>query len=96
MRHSFTDTPDLTPYEAAVPRQSLDEGNPPASALTGAARAAALASARMRFDVPDAAPTDQLNRTIWHAIKGWDRAYPGVRRAVFAPLAIDLDDDERR
>jgi hypothetical protein len=27
--------------------------------------------------------------------KGWNARYPEVRRAVFAPLAIDLDDDER-
>ena len=95
MRASFTDEPDLTPYTAVVPRQSLHEVNPPASALKGAAREAALASARMRFDVPDAAPTDGLNRYVWHAIKGWDVPYPGVRRAVFAPLSIDVDDDDR-
>ncbi|HOQ59833.1 MAG TPA: alkaline phosphatase family protein [Vicinamibacterales bacterium] len=95
MRASFTDEPDLTPYTAVVPKQSLHEVNPPAGALKGAARAAALASARMRFDVPDAAPTDRLNRTLWHAVKGWDVPYPGVRRAVFAPLSIDVDDDER-
>ena len=95
MRASFTDEPDLTPYTAVVPTQSLHEVNPPASALKGAAREAALASARMRFDVPDAAPTDRLNRYVWHAIRGWDSPYPGVRRAVFAPLSIDVDDDER-
>ncbi len=96
MRASFTDQADTTPYTAVVPKQPLHEVNPPASALTGAAREAALASARMRFDEPDAAPTDRLNRCIWHAIKGWDVPYPGVRRAVFAPLSVDLDDDERQ
>jgi hypothetical protein len=96
MRASFTDEPDLAPYTAVVPAQSLHDVNPLPSALKGAAREAALASARMRFDVPDAAPTDRLNRIVWHAIRGWNATYPGVRRAVFAPLSIDLDDDERQ
>ncbi len=95
MRASFTDTPDTTPFTAVVPKQSLLNVTPRASSLQGAAREAALDSARMRFDEPDAAPTDRLNRYVWHAIKGWDVPYPGVKRAVFAPLSVDLDDDER-
>ncbi len=95
MRASFSDEPDLTPYTAVVPKQSLHDVNPPASALRGAEREGALASARMRFDVPDAAPTDRLNRVVWHAIRGWGVPYPGVKRAVFAPLSIDVDDEER-
>src|SRR2546426_3090260 len=50
MRASFVDTQDFTPYQSVVPKQSLDDMNPPAKALHGAARRAALASARMRFD----------------------------------------------
>jgi len=95
MRASFSDEPDLTPYTAVVPRQSLHDRNPAASALKGAAREAALASARMRFDVPDAAPTDRLNRILWHTVRGWNTPYPGVRRALFAPLSIDVEDDDR-
>ncbi|MDZ7638894.1 MAG: hypothetical protein U5J83_11725 [Bryobacterales bacterium] len=49
----------------------------------------------MRFDVPDAAPTDRLNRILWHAQRGWNTVYPGVNNAVFAPLASDVDDDDR-
>jgi hypothetical protein len=75
--------------------QSLDDVNPPANVLRGAARDAALASAKMRFDVPDAAPTDKLNRILWHDVRGWNVAYPGVKRAVFAPLSVDIDDDDR-
>ena len=55
----------------------------------------ALASATMRFDLPDSAPTDQLNRILWGSTRGWDVPYPAVRRAVFTPFAVDLDDDER-
>lgn len=95
MRASFHDTPDLTPYTSVVPAQSLDDLNPPAKALNGAAKAGALASAKMRFDVPDAAPSDKLNRILWHDARGWTVAYPGVKRGAFAPMSLDIDDDDR-
>ncbi|MCC6859071.1 MAG: bifunctional YncE family protein/alkaline phosphatase family protein [Bryobacterales bacterium] len=95
MRASFQDTPDLTPYQAVVPEQSLDELNPPLKALHGEARRAALDSQRMNFDVPDAAPTERLNRIVWHSLRGWNVPYPAPKRAVFAPLSLDLDDEER-
>ena len=95
MRASFHDTADYTPYAAVVPKQSLDDLNPSAKALNGAARTGALASAKMRFDVPDAAPSDALNKILWHDARGWTVAYPGVKRAAFAPLSLDLDDDDR-
>ena len=60
----WADNPDW--FASAVqPRQSLFEMNPALSAMRGALRQAALASAKMRFDLPDAAPTDQLNRILW-------------------------------
>ena len=95
MRASFHNEPDLTPYTAVTPKQSLDDVNPPATVLRGEARKAAVASAKMRFEVPDAAPTDKLNRILWHDVRGWNVPYPGVKRAVFAPLSIDIDDDDR-
>jgi hypothetical protein len=95
MRASFHNEPDFTPYTAVTPKQSLEEVNPPATVLRGEARKAALASAKMRFEVPDAAPTDKLNRILWHDVRGWNVAYPGVKRAVFAPLSLDIDDDDR-
>ena len=48
----------------------------------------------MRFDVPDAAPTDRLNRIVWGQIKGWDVPYPGVKTGVFAPLAVEDEEEE--
>ena len=36
----------------------------------------ALASMRMRFDVPDAAPTEKLNRIVWRSVKGIREPYP--------------------
>jgi YVTN family beta-propeller protein len=95
MRASFTETPDFAPYEAVRPAQRLDELNPPVSALRGEQRRAALDSSRMRWEVPDAVPTERLNRILWHTVRGWSTPYPGARRAVFAPLSIDIDDDDR-
>jgi len=98
MRASFVGpggAPDLTPYDAIVPRQSLYDVNPPARDLRDEEREAALASARMRLDVPDAAPSDLLNRILWHDARGWDTPFPGVRRALFFPMSVDLADDER-
>jgi YVTN family beta-propeller protein len=95
MRASFNDTPDFTPYDSVMPKQSLEEMNPAANVLKGEARKGALASAKMRFDVPDAAPSDKLNRILWHDVRGWNTPYPGVKVAAFAPLSIDVDDDDR-
>ena len=95
MRASFTDTPDFTPYAAERPRQSLWDLNPEVKSLRGPARAAALASSRMRFDAPDAAPTERLNRILWGVVRGWKTPYPGTRNAVFAPLSLDVDDENR-
>ncbi len=94
-RNSFTDQPDLTPYAAVQPKQSLFDQNPPVRALKGKAKAAALASAKMRWDVPDAVPSDKLNRILWGLMKGWNSKYPGTRNAVFSPLSLDIDDDDR-
>jgi hypothetical protein len=87
--------PDLTPYTAVEPKQSIYEVNPPASALRGPARAAALASTRMDFANVDAAPTETLNRILWHVAKGWETPYPEVRHSVFFPMSLDLADEER-
>lgn len=95
LRNSFTPTPDTTPYKALEPTHSLYDVNPPVRALHGAARDAAVASRKMRFDVPDAAPSERLNRILWGQIRGWKTPYPGTRNAVFSPLAIDIDDDDR-
>ncbi len=98
MRASFIGpggTPDATPFTALLPAQSLYEINPPAKNLRDDAREAALASSRMRLDIPDAAPSDLLNRILWHDARGWDTPFPGVRRALFFPMSVDLADDER-
>ena len=95
MRASFQNTPVLAGYQHVVPKQSLFEMNPPLEAVRGQARRDALDSARMRWEVPDAAPTERLNRILWRQVRGSKTPYPGARHAIFAPLAIDIDDDDR-
>jgi hypothetical protein len=102
MRASFIgplDAADLAPYEALIPRQSLYDVNQQVGAITGpdaaARRRATLASGRMNFRVPDAAPSEQLNRILWHDTRGWSVPYPKIRRSLFFPLAVDLTDDEK-
>ena len=58
-------------------------------------RVAARASSRMRFDAPDQAPSEKLNRILWHDARGWKRPYPAVKRSLFFPLSIDIADDDR-
>jgi YVTN family beta-propeller protein len=95
MRASFTDTPDLTPFTSVPASYDLMELNPSASAQRGEARQAALASDKMNWSVPDAVPTDKANRILWGMIRGWKSPYPAPKQAVFSPLGLDLDDDER-
>jgi YVTN family beta-propeller protein len=102
MRASFIapeERPDFAPYTSITPAQSLYDVNQRVGSITGphaaARRTAALASARMRFDAPDAAPSDRLNRILWHDARGWGTPYPGVKRSLFFPLAVDIDDDDR-
>lgn len=95
MRNSFRPTPDFTAYDAVTPRQSLEEVNPPLNSLQGPARQAALASMKMNFDLPDAAPTDKLNHLLWRQARGWHASYPRLRQGAFAPYSLDLDDEEK-
>jgi hypothetical protein len=89
------ETPDFSPFEAIVPGPSLLEVNPAAGSLQGGARTAALASARMNFSEPDAAPSEALNRILWQAARGWRARYPAIRSALFLPMSLDLADADR-
>ena len=102
MRASFIqpgEQPDYAPFTAVGPRQPLDQVNARVSEIRGphaaARRRAALASSRMRFDGPDEAPSDALNRILWHDARGWRAPYPAVRQSLFFPMSRDLADDER-
>ncbi|HYZ87578.1 MAG TPA: bifunctional YncE family protein/alkaline phosphatase family protein [Bryobacteraceae bacterium] len=95
MRNSFTNTADLRPYTAVEPKQSLFDANPTLRTLRGDSRRAAIHSARMNWTVPDAAPTDRLNRILWHQVHGSKRPYPGTKAGLFTPLSLEVDDDDR-
>lgn len=95
MRASFTEKPDFTPFTAEQPTHDLFEVNPPLKALHGAARRDAEASLKMEFDLPDRAPAGKLNRILWADAKGYRVKYPSLMRSVFAPMAMDVDDDDR-
>lgn len=102
MRASFigpSDKPDFAPYTALTPKQSLYDRNQRVGEITGpdadARKRATVASAKMNFREPDAAPTEQLNRILWHDARGWNVPYPTIRRALFFPFAVDLTDDEK-
>jgi hypothetical protein len=102
MRESFIgpdDAPDFTQFTALTPKQSLLELNQRVGSITGPhaeeRRRAALASARMKFNAPDAAPSDRLNQILWHDARGWDKPFPGVNRSLFFPMSIDIADDDR-
>ncbi|WP_321471773.1 alkaline phosphatase family protein [uncultured Paludibaculum sp.] len=95
MRPSFTNQADLTAYTHVQPKQDLFEMNPPLKALRGQPKAAAVVSAKMRWDVPDAVPSGKLNQILWHSTRGWSTPFPGVKMSLFAPYSIDIDDDDR-
>src|SRR6185369_2063051 len=102
MRASFIDPsakPDLRPYTALTPKQSLLDKNKRVGAITGPDAAerkkAALASARMNLSEPDAAPSEALNRILWHDAKGWKTPYPTVKRSLFFPMSVDIADEDR-
>ena len=74
LREIWAATPDLKPYTAVTPAQSLAELNPTTG--VGARR-----SARLDLSGVDRIDDDEFNRILWRAIKGSAR-YPAVRRAA--------------
>jgi hypothetical protein len=79
MDSAFASTPDLTPYTAVPNQTPLDNLNPQLASLLGIQRKMALASLRMDFSQPDAAPEELLNRIIWWSVKGYNAPYPKMR-----------------
>jgi hypothetical protein len=73
----FTDTPDLTPFNAVASNIPFDKMNPePKKVSDPLLRKEAYASARLPLDQPDRCPEDLLNRILWHAMKGSQAPYP--------------------
>jgi len=77
MNDCFTDVADLRPFDAAPATVPLDQMNPdPKAILDPLLKAGAVLSASMNFAEIDKAPEDELNRVLWHAMKGSVAAYP--------------------
>jgi hypothetical protein len=85
MRQSFQLTPNLTPYQAIEPKQSIYERNPETNALDGQTKADAIASSKMDWQEPDDVPTEELNQILWR--NAMATQYPSWKRrsAVFQP-----------
>lgn len=100
----FTNTPDFTPYTALANNIPLDEMNPGTLGMIqrGSEEMWANRSLQLDFSKPDLINEDDLNRIIWHAVKG-DARYPmeyagahgkGLKRLGLIGLkpVKDLDD----
>ena len=74
----FADKPDLTPYKALMPRQSLQEKNPPKTA-------AAKISEQLDFSAPDRIDDAVFNNLLWMMLKP-DQPMPAARNK--SPLEI--------
>jgi YVTN family beta-propeller protein len=66
---SFARKPNLKPFDAMTPSQSL-------TATNAANAPMAAQSAQMNFSDADKAPEQQLNEAIWKSVKGSDSAMP--------------------
>ncbi|MFO1066551.1 MAG: beta-propeller fold lactonase family protein [Pirellulales bacterium] len=83
----FTDTADLTPFDAVPALVPLDKMNPsPSAILDEVLRSDAVKSLTLNFREIDKAPEDVLNRILWRAQKGSKEPYP--------EWAVSLVEDE--
>jgi DNA-binding beta-propeller fold protein YncE len=69
MASAFRNTPNLAPYRNQPPLVSLDEKNPPHTAL-------AARSMKLDFSASDMADERELNDILWIAIKGTEPPVP--------------------
>jgi YVTN family beta-propeller protein len=81
LRDIWADSPDLRPYAALTPAQSLDEMN-----VRGTDDA--KESEKLDLSTEDVADEALFNRILWRTIKGRDVPYPGARRASARELKI--------
>jgi len=82
MTDCFTGSPDFTPYKALKNNIPLDRLNPPLSQLKGDALYWAVKSMEQDLDDIDRIEEDVFNRIIWHAVKGYDRPYPDLKKSM--------------
>jgi hypothetical protein len=80
MYDAFTSKPDLTPYDAIRPEQSLADRNPVTvaaldAAPTPASRAHELAL-QLPFERVDLVPQALSDQVLWHSVFGWAASPP--------------------
>ncbi len=80
MTSMFTAQTDVSPYEHLVPKQDLEQANPPLKALSGRQLWAAQQSLKMNFRDLDDAPQEILNKVLWWDAMGYDKPYPAAPR----------------
>ncbi len=73
LREIWNARPDLTPYRALVPAQSLTDRNPPDGP-------GARESENLDFTFEDIADEETFNRALWLALKGPAVPFPGTTR----------------
>jgi 6-phosphogluconolactonase (cycloisomerase 2 family) len=86
MWRAFTAKPDLTPYQAILPKVSLDDRN------AGVGRLSEISST-FNLAQLDAVPERLFNEVLWKAIKGEDSEMPAPRRAAW--LVTEEEEAER-
>lgn len=80
MTQCFTDKPDFSPYKAVPNNIPLDDLNPELTSLSGAQLYWAQKSLEQDLADIDRIDEDTFNRIIWHAVKGYDRPYPDMKK----------------
>ncbi len=102
MTDCFTDKPDFRPYTCLANRIPLDEMPKAASNFYRKKDYIASGGRLNPFRVPDRIDDDEMNRAIWHSVKGEDAPYPaefaGAHGRGLAELRLALapeaeDDD---
>ena len=86
MTNAFVNTPDTAPFDVLPNQIPLDEMNQAVASLHGLQKELAMASLKMDFSEPDAAPEDLLNRAIWHSVKGYGTPYPHIQTPSCLPV----------
>ncbi|MFZ0282090.1 MAG: alkaline phosphatase family protein, partial [Bacteroidales bacterium] len=80
MTDCFTAKPDFTPYKAVKNNIPLDDLNPALVSLSGKQLYWAQKSLEQDLEDVDRIDDDVFNRIIWHAVKGYERPYPDLKK----------------
>jgi len=78
LRNFFSDQPDLTPYQAITPQQSLTEKNPEGQNARN--------SLQLKLEKEDLSDDEPFNRILWAAIKGDHVPFPEEHRVSLLQL----------